>query len=411
MNGCRAALTVASAVTKAVASLSAPPYPLPMTRRWLQALIFIAGCGDNLDPGLDYDPEVEAADVSILYPLPASRDQMISPDEQAAFGQLFPEPWFPTAIGPVDVGTSYQDMRLVALRLDPCSARKSCTPEVRAIFQPVVLGPGGELTVGDGAIHVFYGLPEGELVLFLENILALKKAHGAGIAYGRALGPHPILVATGLDGEFARGLHALVLQHLGDARIERFTELNHQVPGRDRWDFYLFERVEADLVRHDIATTGSDEQQVTGTHTDPLLVGGIASVSPTLDSPVVAVVDEARPVAVTEAIRTGFARAVALQDPTKETSESIDCVSCHLAEGARHVGATEYGLTTTAAFQSERSLEYRRDIRAVTNLHMFAYVGRSVSVSQRVANESAVTAAAMQQILTAKNWASPAAPD
>ena len=35
---------------------------------------------------------------------------------------------------------------------------------------------------------------------------------------------------------------------------------------------------------------------------------------------------------------------------------------------------------------------YERDLRAITNLHMFAYNGRNVSVTQRVANESAATA-------------------
>ena len=213
------------------------------------------------------------------------------------------------------------------------------------------------------------------------------------------LGPQPILVATGLDGDFARGLHALVLEHLGESRIERFTEQNHQIPARDRWDFYLFERVDADLVRGLIATTSADEEQVTGTPPDPLLAGGIVGVSPTLDSPLLAVIDENRPPDATDAIRTGFTRAVHLQDPTKETSESIDCVSCHLAEGARRVGATEYGLSATDAFQSDRSLQYQRDLRVVTNLRMFAYNRRYVSVTQRVANESTVTANAMQQLL------------
>jgi hypothetical protein len=370
-----------------------------MVRSWLAALVWVVGCGDNLQVP-DYDLAVEAADVSILYPLPDTIDQLVQPSEQAAFGQLFPEPLFPTVIGPVDIGTSYLDMRLIALRLDPCSARKSCNAEVRAIFQPVVIGPGGELTVADGAIHVFYGMPQAELVAVLKQILVLKKAHGGGIAYGDKLGPQPILLATGLDGEFARELHTLVLDHLGESRIERFTEFNHQVPLRDRWDFYRFERVAGDLVRQDIATTTANEQQVTGTQTDPLDAGGIAMVAPQLDSPVVAIVDENRPADVTDAIRDGFSRAVELQDPTKQTSESIDCVSCHLAEGARRVGSTEYGLTTTAAFQSDRSLAYQRDIGAVTDLHMFAYVGRYVSVTQRVANESAVTAEAMQHLLT-----------
>jgi len=370
-----------------------------LLRSWLPALVWLAGCGDNVEPVFDQDLAVEGADVSILYPLPDTIDLMIQPAEQAAFGQLFPEAWFPTAIGPVDVGTGYGDMRLIALRLDPCSSRNTCSTEVRAIFQPVVIGPGGELTVADGALHVFYGLPPAELVSFLKQILALKKSHGEGIAYGSKLGPHPILVATGLGGDFARGLHALVLEHLGESRIERFTEFNHQIPARDRWDFYLFERVDTALVRRPIATTSTDEQQVTGTHTDPRHAGGIAVVSPPLESSVVAVVDENRPPDVTDAIRAGFARAIELQDPTKQTSESIDCVSCHLAEGARRVGAAEYGLTAIGAFHSVRSLEYQRDLGAVTNLHMFAYVGRYVSVTQRVANESAVTADALQQLL------------
>ncbi len=359
-------------------------------RAWLPALALAAGCGDNLHV-------VDAADVSILYPLPADRDLMIQPSEQAAYGQLFPESLFPTVIGPPDIGVQYADMRLVALRLDPCSARKSCNSEVRAIYQPVVVDADGRLAVADGAIHVFYAMSRDELVAFLDEILALKRAHGAGVAYGSELGPHPILDATGLDGPFAAGLHALVLEHLGESRIERFTERNHQIPAQDRWDFYLFDG--PGLPRQTIATTTADEQQVTGTHTDPQDAGGVVTVNPALDSAVLAIVDVNRQTELSDAIRAGFARAIELQDPTKENSESIDCVSCHLAEGARYVGTTEYGLAPDGEFRSDRSLAYRRDLLAITNLHIFAYNGRAVSVSQRVANESAVVADAMQQLL------------
>ena len=43
----------------------------------------------------------------------------------------------------------------------------------------------------DGAIHVFYGMPQAELVAFLRQILVLKKSDGAGVAYGSVLGPQP----------------------------------------------------------------------------------------------------------------------------------------------------------------------------------------------------------------------------
>jgi len=359
-------------------------------RYWLAALVLLVACGDNLHP-------VEAADVSILYPLPDSRDLLIQPSEQAAYGQLFPQPLFPTAIGPVDIGITYADMRMVALRLDPCSARLDCNSEVRAIFQPVIVDSDGGLTVADGAIHVFYGVPRSELVSLLDELIGLKELYGGGVKYGSELGPQPILEAYGLDSPFARGLHALVLEHLGESRIERFTERNHQLPYGDRWDFYLFDG--DGLPRGIIATTTTDEQQVTGTHEDPTTHSGVVGVSPPLVSLLDPIVDVNRPADVNDDIRAGFARAIELQDPTKETSESIDCVSCHLAEGARLVGETEYGLTAVDAFQSTRSLAYRRDLRAVTNLHIFAYNGRNVSVSQRVANESAVTADRMQKLL------------
>jgi hypothetical protein len=355
----------------------------------LAALVLLAGCGDNIHP-------VEAADVSILYPLPDTIDQLIQPSEQAAYGVLYPEPLLPVAIGPVDVGIAYADMRLIAVRLDPCSARKNCNSEVRVIFQPVV-DDGGSPTVADGAIHVFYGMPRAELLSFLDEILGLKETYGADVSYGSELGPQPILVAHGLDGEFARGLHKLLLEHLGESRIERFTERNHQVPGVDRWDFYLFDG--DGLPRQVIATTNDIEQQLAGTHEDPQAAGGVIGVNPVLDSPLIPIVDVNRTADLTDAIRAGFARALELQDPTKENSESIDCVDCHLAEGAHHVGVTEYGLSPDGAFQSARSLAYERDLTAVMNLHMFAYNGRNVSVTQRVANESAVVADKMQTLL------------
>src|SRR5258706_11779074 len=172
-------------------------------RSWIPTLLAV-GCGDNLrvEAPLDFDPVVERADVSILYPLPTTIDQMIRPSEQTAFGDLFPQRLFPTVIGPVDIGIGYSDMHLVGLRFDPCSARGGCSSEVRAIFQPVIL-VDGEPSVADGAIHVFYALPLPELVRFEEQILTLKKSFGTGIAYGSVLGVQPILAATGYDGEFA----------------------------------------------------------------------------------------------------------------------------------------------------------------------------------------------------------------
>ena len=98
----------------------------------------------------------------------------------------------------------------------------------------------------------------------------------------------------------------------------------------------------------------------------------------------------------------GFAQAIEAQDPTRHTSEDLDCVSCHVAEGARRVGVELYDLTPTGEFTSARSLAYRRDGKALTDLHAFSYLGAQVSIMRRTSHESAVVADWFQDALLAE---------
>jgi len=381
-------------------------------------LLILAACSNHAassvpDSGLDanttdalgpFDPQVDAADVSILYPLdPFAKGELVNADETAAYGQLLPENIVPGMPYPLDVdGGSYADLRVVGVRLDPCSARGGCSSEVRVVYQPIVAHTVmGE--AADGAVHVFYAVPADELRYMLEQILALKKAYGAGIAYGDKLGPQPILAATGNSGAYAQGLHAILLAHLGEQRIERVTFLLHVFPDQDAWQFALFERVASAFVARSIINVTSPSQEILGNVAFPDQLGGIeqdAQSTPTL--PGVAVLASAsRPAQATPAVVAGFASAVDAQNPMKHTSEDTDCGSCHLAEGARRAGTQVYGLTPTAPFTSARSLDYVRDSIAVTNFHAFGYLGTSISVMQRTANESALVADRMQAELVA----------
>jgi hypothetical protein len=333
------------------------------------------GAHDTMSPDAlgPFDRRVDAADVSILYPLTSgtSRDDLIRADEMATYGQLLPELVVAGNPYPLDTqGGFYADMRLISLRIDPCSARGGCSPEIRAVYQPILTTAGGTVAA-DGAIHVFYAMPADELVVVVEQILALKKAHGAGVAYPVELGPQPVLVATGLSGEYARGLHEVWLSHLGAQRIARVTFMLHIFPDEDAWELVRFDRQGDALVPVAISHTQDAKQ---------LLFGASALVAE---------------------ITTAFAQAIDAQDPRTHDSESIDCGSCHLAEGARRVGTDAYGLTVTGGFTSSRSLAYRRDTIAVTNFHAFGYLGTAVSVAQRTANESAVVADRVQSALPA----------
>jgi hypothetical protein len=348
-----------------------------------------------------FDPVVESADVSILYPLTSTtdRDQLVNANEMAAFGQLLPEHLVPGNPYPLDANTGgfYSDMRLIAIRLDPCSARGGCSSEIRAIYQPVVTR-NAAVAASDGAVHVFYAVPADELVTVMKEILALKKAHGAGVIYPTQLGPQPILVATGPSGDFARGLHAVLLAHVGEQRIERVTFMLHIFPDEDAWNFVRFERQGSAFVPANIVHLQSASQILFGTSAKVDAIGGIRpdmTSTPTLPS-LGLLASMTRPPQVTPDIAAGFAQSIEAQNPGLHDSENTDCGSCHLAEGARRAGIELYGLTPSGQFTSSRSLDYVRETKALTNVHAFGYFGTSISIMQRTANESAATADRMQ---------------
>lgn len=352
---------------------------------------------DALGP---FDPVVAAADVSVLYPLPAGSalTGYVTPSDQGAFGVLLPPDLIPAPLDGLDTGRgTYADLRLISLRLDPCSARGDCTPEIRAVYQPLLV-VDGVVRAGDAAVHVFYRLPPEELVHALEEILAAKQQYGAGIAYGDVLGVQPILAATGADGGFAVALRGVITGHLGAARIERVTVFQHQFPDEDAWQFAIYEKRGAAFAQISIVHLGGPNQIVTGTST-VTMPGSISATEPSLTSALIAINRGDRPALVDDTMRAGFASAIALQDPRLHNSESDDCLSCHAAEGAHWIGVHAYGLVPTGEFSSARSLAYRRENAALTNLHAFGYLDRDVSVMRRTANESAVAADRLEAML------------
>lgn len=366
----------------------------------LATSMLLTACGwggdDGADPG-PFDRDVDTTDVSILYPLPPTTrvDDLIAAGDVGAFGTLVPEqlPGLPLPVpSDSDASSTYADLRLVSLRLDPCSARATCSPEVRAVFQPVVTRDGGTVAL-DGALHVFYGLPEAELVDFLVEILALKRAHGGGIAGGDVLGVHPILAASGPGGAFAAGLERALLSHVGADRIERVTSMSHVFFDNDAWSFRVLDRRGDRFVESTVVDAAVTTQFANGTRATEDELGGLFSGDETPSLPkLAALAAQWRPEVPTADQVAGFAQAIAAQDPHRHTSEDTDCVSCHVAEGARRAGVEVYGMEPTGDFTSARPLAYRRDSKALTNVHAFSYLGNQVSVMRRTANESALVA-------------------
>jgi hypothetical protein len=343
-----------------------------------------------------YDHRVEAADVSILYPIDTTtdRDALLSPQLIGDHGPLLGA--HPPERGAADM---YDDLRLVALRLDPCSARTGCASEVRVVWQPVV--HVAETDVVDGAVHAAYAVPPDELQTMLKQILTLKQTYGKGVTYDVALGPQPLLVATGVDGPFARELREVIRAHVGADRVVRETFMTHENLEGDTWAFQRFDRQGDALTPTNIVGMSQSNTIVEGSSATlkdgGALYGGPEAV-PSVPA-LLALVNGGRPAMATQPIHDAFTASLQVQDPRLHNSEDTDCVSCHLAEGAHRIGVTQYGLTDVDAFSSARSLEHVRTNPALTNFHAFGYLGTDVSIMQRTANESAIVADKMAAAL------------
>lgn len=367
-----------------------------------------------------YTGLVGTTDVSILYPLPLAGGaaDFLRPTELGNHGVLLPEAAVAAVLGgrPLEQTRSvpasgYADLRLVSMRLDPCSARGgagTCRSEVRLVFQALyekAAGEEGDPTAGtaatDGALHVMYDVPEAELVTMTKEILTLKKANG-DLAL-QELAPHPILAKQGLGGGFARGLRDIVLFHVGEARIGRITFFDHNMePDSDGWRFGVFDRAGAAFAPGTIPGLSEPSQLVAGSGTSmPLADSSAFVLSAAAASPdsVAKLVAGSRPAPGTPQAATlqpTFEAALRVQNPKLHSAETTDCANCHLAEGAKLIGETVYALTSASAFTHARSLAYAHESSTVSNLHAFGYLHRKASVMQRTANESVLVAEWME---------------
>jgi hypothetical protein len=99
-------------------------------------------------------------------------------------------------------------------------------------------------------------------------------------------------------------------------------------------------------------------------------------------------------------LEQAFASAIRVQNPDIHDSESIDCANCHLAEGARFIGETVHTFVAPNDFSHTRDLSHLRTNDSVTNLHAFSYLGKDPSIMRRTANESAIVAERMKELVS-----------
>lgn len=288
-------------------------------------------------------------DATLIFPLPnhlREAGQLISPLLSGAGGVLLPEKHF-LRLPAINQGEAkhitYQNLRVVAIRIDPCfSFKGECLHQVRLVWQPLGKSTYGSSTryglleAKDAAVHSLYTLDAAAFNALLEDYSTLRDSEDVDLL-DEPLQIHPVLSAQGLGGRFAQGLRGLLAKHIGERNLWRITAMSTFVGG-DQWAFQGFNI--HDDGTHDIViprTQGARQQRFfTSSLTQMDFNNGQLSPIPLGNDNLRALLENSRflPSQSSPLLKELAASVARIENPNIHTPETMDCVSCHAAQTA-----------------------------------------------------------------------------
>jgi hypothetical protein len=407
----------------------------------LASLAAVPACSAPADEDLDVNDEelakggkaAQMNDVTIVMPLAESQSEFdkgyLAASANGVGGALLPKALYtkeiPDPVGPVPIGSDvsmrYANLRVVAVRLDPCFANvgpvvddSKCDNQLRVIFQSLSFQGGGTSAM-DGAVHAFYSLSRSELTKTLQEIIALRIANKQTTSMG-ALKPHPLLAKQGLDGAFGLGLQKILLSHAGASNLTRFTHFASSNLATV-WAFKGFDVKSGATTPMVIPTLASKQTSVSffAGFAAPIAGGFTPETTSKDDVAVLVNVDKATK-ATSKARQGAFDASLRIDNPGFHSPNTIDCASCHVAESARllmGVGKFQMSVAGNAnAFVADPKFVSATSLKSTAgptkqtsgfNVHMLSYKFDSLSIGQRVINETAsVVAYANSRVLPQK---------
>lgn len=340
---------------------------------------------------------LDVNDVSVLFPLPAraEEDSLLRLSDTGPRGVLLPVRHYeglPPLLVDIPALTLYSQLRVVALRFDPCFPGDGgvCRAQLRLVAQPVSFS-----RAEDAAVHLFYELGGIEARAVAERLLALK-ALSKVTTTGRPLGVHPGLLAEGAGGPLLAALRRLVLDHAGEQNLSRVAVMGLRGFG-SAWSFSAFDVQGDRLVPVQVAHVAGSSVDFSEATSDPTRERrGTITPSPSGGDDAVAAVDSrvltALPRAQAEAT---IAELLRIENPERNTPATVDCVSCHVATRARLFGERVLGLDTSR--HPDRYVQPAGTTPGFAGLlsddpfvlRAFGYLSAVPAVSQRTLNESA----------------------
>ncbi len=333
---------------------------------------------------------------------------------KAMYTAQFPDPSGGGAIGS-DVTMTYDNLRVVAVRLDPCCANigpitdpSTCDNQLRVVFQSLTYANGGTSAI-DGAVHAFYRLDRDQLKAAISEIVALRKANGQTTAMG-PLQPHPLIVKQGVDGAFSQGLNKIILKYASPANLIRFTHFQSSNL-QTVWNFSGFDvagTTTTPMVIPNVPNNGTTAGFFQG-FSSPMN-GGFTPESTAKDTITLLVNATNAKAASASDQQAAYDAALRIENPSFHSPNTIDCASCHVGQDARLlIGDDVLGLSAVGnanlfardpKFVSARSMKQTTDVRTQPlNVHMLSYRNDKLMIGQRVINETAATVAYVNGVI------------
>lgn len=371
-------------------------------------------------------------DVSIMFPLGTAADYStghLRADSAGSRGALFPASIFQNIHieGSATSGgvggpamAPYANIRVVALRLDPCFGElhpsptaTTCRNQLRLVFQELN-GSGSAVTTYDSGVHALYSITREDLLALVNEIVRLREAAGGQSGKG-PLAPHPLMVSQGLSGSFSTALQKLILQYAGEQNLVRATAMTTANNGF-QWQFFGFDVTRATLAAAPIkiptlAMTASADTTSEiffrgfQTSTDPI---GMITPKPTGPDDFSVLADVQTALALSAPDQAKLANALARVDnPAIYTPDTVDCARCHtatplgqnvardrlhLAEGSDADAFKPDGHWVTADEMKTTDFSFASATKTnvpLVNVHAFSYANSLPAINQRTVNETA----------------------
>lgn len=351
-------------------------------------------------------------DVSYLLPLPkiVGRDSHLTLDTPARGGNLLPSHLLeklPSLALHLKKEEALASTRVLAVRIDPCfplPTPQSCQRQMRLVWQPFENDPWAAARTVDAALHSFYVLTDIEFTALLKDLAIWKTKYSVNTTR-LPLQIHP---AWGPDGEQSAALadfQQIVVKYAGLQNLSRVTAMVLRGAG-DIWTFAGFEIREGQLILAPIPRLDR-QSQAFANFAIPFDHFQNAQISPAAQGPqtinnLILNSDELK-TGYAKELKSEFQVLAQFENPHIFNPENLDCVSCHITQQVRNWGVkARADLQLADIWNSLRYQNYRYDLSNVTesqintrNIRAFGFFGREATVSQRVINESAVVADAV----------------